>query len=48
MESDKTNEEEYPRILEQRCATIEFRQLAELLSTSLSFRMQSDSCSILN
>ena len=48
MESDKTNEEEYPRILGQRCATIEFRLLADLLSTSLSFRTQSDSGQILN
>ena len=48
MQSDKTNVEEDLRILGQRFATIEFRLLADLLSTSLLFGMQSDPDLILN
>ena len=48
VQSDKTNAEEDLRNIGQRFATTEFRQLADLLSTSLSFRMQSDSGPILN
>ena len=48
MQSDKTNAEEDLRNFGQRFVTIEFRPLADLLSISLLFRMQSDSGPILS
>ena len=48
VQSDKTNAEEDLRIFGQRFATIEYRPLADFLSTSLLFGMQSETVSILN